>query len=278
MIYPCLNISSGNDYCYHCNNLYVLSRAQQLLHDSQTPRWTKNWTISSDASLTMPLVPPIKTEVDSIMPLSSLNLPSGVSDLHQGIQDKNLHHSMNSVSCNSIGPHYSHTNKIHLQGRSSFNYEPSRQQMSTIPGRLSLTPRNIYNQQDREPRTITNADNHFSFAQNLRQGLSVNQAPPRLLNNMQQYSPISQLASNMLMQRQMQMPILQDTPDPVNVFQGLHPNRLNPLQPQRQQVTPPFNLSKHCILLSANSMLYTRKIEMLADGFRWFCLQPWCSP
>ena len=165
------------------------------------------------------------------------------------------------------------TNKLHLQGRSSFNYEPSHHPLSnasTIPARISLVPRSIYNKPHREPRTITNADNHFRFAQNLRQGLPVNQAAPRS-NNMQQYSPISQLANNMLMQRPMQMPVPQDTPDPADAFAELHPSRINQLQPQRQQVTPPFNLSKYSTLHLARPQLHTSRQN--ADVFRWFCLQ-----
>jgi hypothetical protein len=51
---------------------------------------------------------------------------------------------------------------------------PSQHQ-SSIPGRLSLAPRNIYNQHQPEPpRPLSNAENHFRFTQNLRADLPVN--------------------------------------------------------------------------------------------------------
>ena len=40
--------------------------------------------------------------------------------------------------------------------------------------RLSLGPQSMYNHQDREPRTLSNADNYFKIRQNLHQGVSVN--------------------------------------------------------------------------------------------------------
>jgi ATP-dependent DNA helicase HFM1/MER3 len=111
--------------------------------------------------------------------------------------------------------------------------------------RLSLVPRNIYNQQEAEPRIITNAHHHFRFAQNLRQGLPVNrpaQQPPRTnnFNSQQTQSPLTQLANNMLLQR----PMPQVSPEQMNLLQGQNASRLNQLQPRRQEITPPFNLSQ----------------------------------
>jgi hypothetical protein len=129
----------------------------------------------------------------------------------------------------------------------------------TGSNRLSLAPRNMYNQPDQEPRALINANNHFRFAQNLREGMPMN--PPRS-NKMQQLGPapphrdglfdkqqtnsqsldsIDQLANAMLMKKS--MPPLQTDSSAGNFFHGRQPRRVNQLQPQKQQVTPPFNLS-----------------------------------
>jgi len=130
-----------------------------------------------------------------------------------------------------------------LPARKSYNHEPPRQPMiapSTGLPRLSLAPRSIYHQQDREPRAMTNADHHFKFAQNLRQGVPMNPTPARVHSNMQMQSPISQLATNMFLQKP--MPIL--APEPMDYFHGIHQDRHNRVQSGKQQATPPFNLSE----------------------------------
>jgi hypothetical protein len=135
---------------------------------------------------------------------------------------------------------------ITILGRDPYGYESPEALVapSTTTTRLSLAPRNIYNQQgERESRAITNADHHFRFAQNLRQGLPVSR-PPQTTSNTQAQSPLSQLATSMLLQR----PIPETSPEHTSIFHGLRSNRLHKLQPQRQQVTPPFNLSKLCHL------------------------------
>jgi len=128
--------------------------------------------------------------------------------------------------------------------------------------RVSLAPRNIYNQPDQEPRTLSNADNHFRFTQNLREGAPMNPALPRP-NMMQQSEPTAPQRNNLFSQRhpnsqsldsidhlanamliQKPVPSLQTEPAPPNFFHRRHPSGINQLQPQRQQVTPPFNLSK----------------------------------
>lgn len=61
------------------------------------------------------------------------------------------------------------------------------------PPRLSLAPRITYNQPKSPTKVITNADNHFRFAQNLRQGMPLNHPPsttqpPRLESS--RYEPL----------------------------------------------------------------------------------------
>jgi ATP-dependent DNA helicase HFM1/MER3 len=159
-------------------------------------------------------------------------------------QDPMLLNDIGKLSC-CVSLVYRVLNWVSLLDRGSYDSESSRKPLTTsntAPSRLSLAPRNIHAQSGNEPRTITNADNHFRFAQNLRQGLPVNRvAPPQANNfsNHQTQSPLTQLANNMLLQR----PMPQASPE-VNLFQGMNPSRLNQLQPRRQEITPPFNLSK----------------------------------
>lgn len=130
-----------------------------------------------------------------------------------------------------------------------------------VPNRLSLAPRNRYHHSEQEPRTLNNADNHFRIAQNLRDGMPLSSAPPRSYNtqrpgpmalqrnalfsqqqtNSQSLDSIDQLANAMLMQKS--LPPVQMEPAQTNDFRGLPSSRVNQLQPQLQQVTPPFNLS-----------------------------------
>jgi hypothetical protein len=113
------------------------------------------------------------------------------------------------------------------------------QASSTVPSRFSLSSRSIYNQQDREPRSMANADNHLKLVQNLRQGVPINQ---HRIDKTQMDSPITQLATNMLLQRPMPMPATAS--EPLHFLQNRHHDRLLQLQPAKQQLTPPFNLSK----------------------------------
>jgi ATP-dependent DNA helicase HFM1/MER3 len=133
--------------------------------------------------------------------------------------------------------------------RGSFDFNSAPQPSSTlraVPTRLSLAPQNLYSQQESEPRVLTIADNHFRFAQNLRQGLPVNRAPPSLTtviqsNNQQQaQSPLTQLANNILLQRPMPLA----GPEQASGYKGQNISRLSQLQPRRQEHTPPFNLSE----------------------------------
>ena len=133
----------------------------------------------------------------------------------------------------------------------------------TGSNRLSLAPRKNYNQPEQESRILINADNHFRFAQNLREGVPINPAPPRT-NLMQHLGPtvqrsaelfrpqttsqpldsIDQLANAMLMRKS--MPPVQADAAPAKCFHGhgIQPSTVNQLQPQIEQVTPPYNLSK----------------------------------
>jgi ATP-dependent DNA helicase HFM1/MER3 len=141
----------------------------------------------------------------------------------------------------------------------------------TGPNRISLAPRNMYNQFDQEDRALSNAENHFRFAQNLREGMPINLAPQRSSNvrslgpmgpkrnilfsqqstNSKSVDPIDQLANAMLIQTS--VPPTQVEPETAGFFQGLHPNRINQLQSQRQQITPPFNLSKSTVSFPVNT-------------------------
>ena len=125
------------------------------------------------------------------------------------------------------------------QESDTFSPRQTTQAPSTVPARLSLAPRSIYSQQDKEPRAITNADHNFKFARNLRQGIPIQQAQQRVPTTQMQ-SPISQLATNMLLQR----PMPKATPDTMSFLQSRHHDRLMELQPAKQQPTPPFNLSE----------------------------------
>jgi ATP-dependent DNA helicase HFM1/MER3 len=132
----------------------------------------------------------------------------------------------------------------------------------TVSNRLSFAPRTIRNQPVQEPRTLSNSDNHFRFTQNLREGIPMNPALPRS-NKMQQTGPaapqrnglfaqqqnnsqpldsIDQLANAILMQKS--IPPVQAESAVDNFFHDCQPSGLNQLQPQKQQVTPPFNLCK----------------------------------
>jgi len=129
-------------------------------------------------------------------------------------------------------------------GQGSFGYElPRPHPSTTIPGRVSLPPRNSYAQQS-EPRGISNAQNHFGFVQNLYNA-PLGQASPRP-SNFEYRSPMSQLVNNMILQRPMQLPRANSTGSDT-FYEGPQSNRLQQLQqlqPPRQQATPPFNLSK----------------------------------
>jgi len=171
------------------------------------------------------------------------------------------------------------TNKLSILGRIPFD-PPYHTHPGPLPGssRLSLASRTIYNQHDQEPRMLSNADNHFRFAQNLREGRPTNPAPPRP-DPMQQPGPtgvqrnplfsqqraisqsrdsIDQLANAMLMQNSMPMPSLQISPAPANFFHRRQPSAINQLQPQKQQVTPPFNLSKYSVVFLIKQKLTTQ--------------------
>lgn len=131
-----------------------------------------------------------------------------------------------------------------VPGRSSYLHDSSHQPLATVntgPARLSLVPRSTYNQSDNEPGTISNADNYFRFAQNLRQGVAVNQASAWMnnFNHLPAQSPLSQVATNIL-----HRPMPQVSPEQINLFQRPHTNTLNQLRPRRQEITPPFNLSR----------------------------------
>ncbi|KAE9373450.1 P-loop containing nucleoside triphosphate hydrolase protein [Stipitochalara longipes BDJ] len=154
------------------------------------------------------------------------------------------------------------TDKCSISGGIPFD-APYHTHAATLAGsnRVSLAPLSIYNHPNQQPRTLSNADNHFRSAQNLREGRPINVAPLRP-SQIQQPEPmpprrtplfpqqqtipqprdsIYQLANAMLMQNS--MPSLQTQPTPPNFFHHRQPSRTNQLQPKKQQITPPLNLS-----------------------------------
>jgi ATP-dependent DNA helicase HFM1/MER3 len=163
------------------------------------------------------------------------------------------------------------TNTLSISGRIPFD-PPYHTHPAPLAGssRISLAPRSIYNHSDREPRTLNNGNNHFGFAQNLHEGRAINPAPPKQhqlqppgpiapqrnpLFSQQQTEPqprdsIDQLANAMLMQNS--IPPLHTKPAPSNFFHRRQPSVINQLQPQKPQVTPPFNLSRHSISFSGS--------------------------
>ncbi|KAI9052221.1 hypothetical protein LZ554_003579 [Drepanopeziza brunnea f. sp. 'monogermtubi'] len=196
---------------------------------------------------------------------------------------------------NKFGLDLGHTSQLMAAPSNNFGLDLSdtSQSMaapSTNRTRLTFPPRSMHSQPEPQPaselRTLSNADNHFRFAQNLRNGVALNQALSRQ-KNVLSGDPISPLVNAMLTQQRMplrqqieqnihqDMPFSQGHSDldslmsmdsngeldhdmlmqssmgqrqhnfgQPNFYQGLHSsNRLNQLQPQRQQATPPFNLS-----------------------------------
>jgi hypothetical protein len=70
--------------------------------------------------------------------------------------------------------------------------------------------------------------------------MPISQTSPR--QTLPQTKIIDQLANAMVMQRSMVQTKFE--PESGNRSHGLHHSKLNKLQPQTQQLTPPFNLSK----------------------------------
>jgi ATP-dependent DNA helicase HFM1/MER3 len=169
-------------------------------------------------------------------------MPKGASDQQEDHRYKRICSSLILVSICSI---YvlcleAHLTKSTISGRNFQTHESSHQLIaapSPNSNRLSLVSRSIYHQQERQPRAITNADHHFRFAQNLRQGLPVNRVAPAI-NQIGIQSPLSKLATDMLLQR----PVPYVTAEPVALLQGLQPT--NQMQSRRQHITPPFNLGQ----------------------------------
>jgi hypothetical protein len=126
-------------------------------------------------------------------------------------------------------------------GRDSYNFKPSSVSggSSRSTSRLTLAPWSSQHRQERGQNSVTNANQHFRFTQNLRQGLPVS-CETSTTNNRQAENILDQLATNMILQK----PMIQPSPEHSGIFRGLRDSRVNELQPQMQQVTPPFNLSK----------------------------------
>jgi hypothetical protein len=160
------------------------------------------------------------------------------------------------------------------QSRTPFTSTPSKLPAPSVPAlgnrRITLPPQNIYSQQAETSNYISNANNRFMVARNLRGGVPIHPTPvsastasqqpgtnPRYQNNMlyqrqrnqNEASPMTQLADAMLLDIPMQLPSRQpqeshSMPEQGNFFQNLQGSGLNRLQSQKQQITPPFNPSK----------------------------------
>jgi hypothetical protein len=87
---------------------------------------------------------------------------------------------------------------------------------------------------------MISTDHQFKFTQNLRQGLPLNQTQMEVASMQTTQSPLSRLATNMLLPRS----VPQSNIASENYIQGVQQERLAQLQPPKQQITPPFNLSK----------------------------------
>lgn len=130
-------------------------------------------------------------------------------------------------------------------------YQQPRQQLShpsVRSTRLSLALKNISTQHENGARVLSNAENHFRFTQNLREGVPL--VPKQ--NNRQAVDTIGQLANAMLMQNSATGSItLQSIAPPrgselnaTKFFSGHANSKLGQLQHQKQQITPPFNLGR----------------------------------
>jgi len=122
---------------------------------------------------------------------------------------------------------------------------------STALNRLSLAPRNIYTQHQNEPQVLNNINNHFTLPQSTRESLPFNRSITQRHNTAHPGSTIDSLANAMLMQssvsqrgsRQPMPPVQYLEQDSNNLFGSVSSANLSQLQPQKQQITPPFNLS-----------------------------------
>lgn len=124
--------------------------------------------------------------------------------------------------------------------------------------RLSLPNKNVHPEPEKEMRVFSNADNHSRFAQNLREGVPFSQPPPI---QRQEFVPereaIGQLPNAMLVQNPPYLPRLTQVmsqarllaPEMASLFGSQPNNRLSQLQPRKQQITPPFNLSESTAIL-----------------------------
>lgn len=139
-------------------------------------------------------------------------------------------------------------------------------------GRVSLPPRSSYGLQS-EPRAFSNTDTHVRFTQDLHHNIPFNQPSSRPSNFLQQ-SPDS-LINNMLHHGSLQMSTRVCSPTQVfgvpQLPASTRVRQIQQLQPSRQQVTPPFNLSKSRISLLNRHPLVIRIVTSLTTlgGFAY---------
>lgn len=128
----------------------------------------------------------------------------------------------------------------------SYNYDLSNVPVALAKSgsRLSLVTWTSQRQQDGERDMLINPAQLYSFAQNQGRSQAVSR-DATMPNNADQEGVLDQLATSMLLQR----PMPQASPEPARIFSNSYGNRINQLQPQIQQATPPFNLSESTYLL-----------------------------
>lgn len=174
--------------------------------------------------------------------LQNLAIRNGALGLGRDMYPKILQSTMNLVG---ISPSHDYTYLIISAPHYFDSPRPPFPGATAGRARLSFAPQGLHSYSEREPRTINNADNHFRFAQNLRQGLPLNQATSPRPPITQQSDQISQLANAMLLQRQIPRQNPRSGLEPTSSSHRSQRRVPNPLQPQKQQITPPFNLSEH---------------------------------
>ncbi|RDL39659.1 uncharacterized protein BP5553_03999 [Venustampulla echinocandica] len=169
----------------------------------------------------------------------------------QGQDQRGMAFSFQAPEPQSAGWRFGPAPRHPAPGQSSFNgpvvgsrFNPPHQPVppqSTHTERISLGPRNLSSRLDTESRTINNHNDHFKFTQNLRQDMPFGQGPLLRPSNAPPVDRLDQLVGSMLMQSQIARSDYE--PEPITFSRQSQAYTSNPLQPQKQQVTPPFNLS-----------------------------------
>ncbi|CAG8956625.1 hypothetical protein HYFRA_00011936 [Hymenoscyphus fraxineus] len=126
---------------------------------------------------------------------------------------------------------------------SSYQTQQSR---ASAPNRVSLPPRNLYDQQDADQGVSENADSHFTFQQVARPNTSIHQGYPRFQNSQPQPDQTDRLLNAMLTQTMMPLQPHGRFSEPQGFFH--HPQQpvnptLNPLRSLQSQLASPVHPS-----------------------------------